>query len=185
MSKETQEFIGLINKAEAGEGIREKFLERFQQGRLTKEENLEDHIGVFFCVYDPKLKKILIGKHKKSGLWLAYGGHIKQGESFKQAFVREAEEELGLKVDTRKTSDLHLLTISQIVNLDPTRKCKVHYDYWYFLPIDSINNDLDWDRLSVELDGTFWASIEEARGVATDPTTLSGIDFVEKNLFNK
>ncbi len=42
--------------------------------------------------------RILIIKHKKSGLWMHVGGHIEEGETTTQGLIREIKEETNLNV---------------------------------------------------------------------------------------
>lgn len=59
----------------------------------------------------------------------------------------------------------------------------LHYDYWYFLSVDSANDKFDYQMLKKEFAENRWVSVSEAKKLASHPTTLEGIGFIEKNLF--
>jgi 8-oxo-dGTP diphosphatase len=52
------------------------------------------HLVSCFPVVDSKADAILLGKHRKSGLWLPPGGHVETGEHPKQTAQRECLDEL-------------------------------------------------------------------------------------------
>jgi 8-oxo-dGTP diphosphatase len=54
------------------------------------------HLVVYFVPVDAAGRRLLLGDHRKSGLWLPPGGHVEDGEDPRQAVVREAREELGI-----------------------------------------------------------------------------------------
>jgi 8-oxo-dGTP pyrophosphatase MutT (NUDIX family) len=179
------DLISLIKHAFADNIVKAKFIDRVRRGEIYKTENPEDHICVFFCVYDSKVKRIFIGKHISSGLWLVNGGHMEVGENFSGTFEREFIEEFGLKIKVSEASKLNLLTISKVINLNKQRKCKLHYDYWYFVPVDSDNAKFDDDKLKTEYTENKWVSIVEAKALATHKTTINGINFIESKIFNQ
>jgi hypothetical protein len=78
LATELKEIIG-INFP--NEEIAKRFLDRLEQGILTKDENPVSHFCAYFSAYDPKVKEIFIGHHNKLGLWLFNGGHIDEGET--------------------------------------------------------------------------------------------------------
>jgi len=57
-----------------------EFCQRLEQGSLTRDENPLTHFGTFFLPFNPKNKQLFLAHHKKSGLWIAPGGHIDKGE---------------------------------------------------------------------------------------------------------
>jgi len=50
--------------------------------------------------------KVLLVHHKKLGLWLPVGGHIKENETPDEALLREIKEEIGIDVEILSKSDL-------------------------------------------------------------------------------
>lgn len=123
------------------------YSQRLNEGRLTKDENSESHFCVYFAAYDKDNKKIFIGHHKKSGLWLFNGGHIDNSETLRQAVNREIGEEWGIEADKFVIKDPELLTITEINN--PTKqKCRFHFDIWHFIPVDSETFKPNPDKLA-------------------------------------
>jgi len=166
------------NSPGAAPEIRQKYLERIQEGSLTRDEDPISHFCVYFLPYDTKKKQVFIIAHKKSGLWLSPGGHIDPGETPEQALEREVEEELGVNLPEARLKPL-LLTITYIKK--DVRPCKVHFDIWYFVPMNETG-------LSSEKEGEFdngqWVSLGRARELMTDENNLKALDFVETRLFN-
>jgi hypothetical protein len=58
------------------EDVARQFLTRVKEGRLTRDENPVNHFDVFFAAYDPVMKHIFFGHHKKADIWLFNGGHM-------------------------------------------------------------------------------------------------------------
>jgi len=56
----------------------------------------KDFVVSCYCVYNGKVALIY---HTKLGMWLPLGGHIEEGESLRDALVREVREESGLDVE--------------------------------------------------------------------------------------
>ena len=54
------------------------------------------HLVSYFVPVDEKKRSVLLGAHRKAGLWLPPGGHVEDGEDPRQTVVREAQEELGI-----------------------------------------------------------------------------------------
>jgi 8-oxo-dGTP diphosphatase len=57
------------------------------------------HLVVYFVPVDATRRCLLLGHHRKSGLWLPPGGHVEDGEDPRQAVRREAGEELGISAE--------------------------------------------------------------------------------------
>jgi len=54
------------------------------------------HLVVYLVPVDVAGRCLLLGDHRKSGLWLPPGGHVEAGEDPQQAVIREAREELDI-----------------------------------------------------------------------------------------
>jgi 8-oxo-dGTP pyrophosphatase MutT (NUDIX family) len=54
------------------------------------------HLVCYFVPVDEAGTSVLLGAHRKAGLWLPPGGHVEDGEDPRQTVLREAEEELGI-----------------------------------------------------------------------------------------
>ena len=88
------------------------------------------HLVVYFIPVDAAQRCLLLGDHRKSGLWLPPGGHVEDGEDPRAAVVREADEELGIvaqSVDDRP----FFLTVT------PTNDASSHLDVdlWFVLQV--------------------------------------------------
>lgn len=156
------------------EKIRSYWLERLAKGSLTRDENDKSHFCAYFLPYNPTAKKVFIVHHKKSGLWLAPGGHIDQGELLMQALNMEIKEELGIKNSARKEIKPFLLTITPINN--PVQPCKEHLDIWYRIPTDGREFNID----PREFHETKWMTINEAKKIVTDPPNFEALAAIEK-----
>lgn len=147
--------------------------------RLTRDENPQSHFCVFFAAFDPVSKKVFIGHHKKSGLWLFNGGHIDMGETPEGALQREMKEEWGLTVALDLIGAPQLLTITPIHN--PTRQpCTKHFDIWYFIPLSEKTFAPDRILLEKEFFISGWKSISEARSLATNQNMSMALDAFEE-----
>ena len=170
----------LIEAKFADTPLSRKFLDRVKQGRLTRDENPLTHFGVYFAGFDPKIKEVFIGLHKKSDLWLFNGGHIDQGELLRETLAREMEEEWGFVHPAAETLDPSLLTITKITS--SSQICRLHYDIWYFVPVDKVNFSPDESRLTKEFHEIRWMAFPEAKKIITDYNTFSAVDAMEKLL---
>ncbi len=155
--------------------VLDNFLQRLEQGDLTRDENPATHFCVYFLPFDKKASKVFITHHKKSGLWLSPGGHIDKGEGLWQAVNREIEEELGMGNFFKKEPSPFLLTITPIKN--DIRPCKTHYDIWYLVETDGSSFNLD----PREFFDAKWLSIKEARTIIINKQNFAVLEIIEKN----
>jgi 8-oxo-dGTP pyrophosphatase MutT (NUDIX family) len=160
----------------------QEFLDRVSQGQLTRDENPASHFSTFFVAIDISQKQVFIGHHKKADLWIFNGGHIDLGELPHATIRREMLEEWG--IDPVPNIDLtpQLLTITQI-NKNNIRKCRTHFDIWYFIPVNKNTFHPDQKLLSTEFFQTKWMSITDAKIIAVDPNMQIGLDFINQNYF--
>ncbi len=93
------------------------------------------HLVVYFVPVDSARRCLLLGDHRKSGLWLPPGGHVEDGEDPRQAVTREAREELGIEArfNPRLGRDRPLF-----LTVTPTRGPQAHLDVslWFVLGVD-------------------------------------------------
>jgi len=158
-----------------------KFLQRINQGSLTRDENKKSHLCAYFSAYDPRAKQVFIGHHKKAGLWLFNGGHINEGETISETVEREIGEEWGLDGKNFEIKPPAFLTITEINN--PTKQpCNFHYDLWCFISVDKNNFNPVQSKLLEEFYEAGWKDLEEARKLVAEKNTLSAIDFIENSL---
>ena len=150
---------------------------RIAEGDLTRDENINSHVCAYFFPVNKKEKLVLIGDHKKSGLWLAPGGHVDKGELLIETVNREMEEELGVNLHLEKNVRPSLLTITEIKQ--DTRPCQRHFDVWFFIETDGKDFNIDY----TEYHEVRWVSTGDARRIVTETQNLKAIDFIEQNLF--
>jgi len=89
------------------------------------------HLVVYFVPVDPVRRCLLLGDHRKSGLWLPPGGHVEDGEDPRRAVIREAREELGIEAGCADGRPFFL-------TVTPTVGANRHLDVslWFVLEVD-------------------------------------------------
>ncbi|MBI5356783.1 NUDIX domain-containing protein [Candidatus Collierbacteria bacterium] len=175
-----REIRSLVETKFAGSLLAKKFLRRIGEGKLTRDENPATHFGVYFAGFDPEVKEVFVGLHKKSDLWLFNGGHIDRGESLGETLAREMGEEWGFVHSAAKALESSLLTITEITS--DRQICRRHYDIWYFAPVDKTSFSPDESKLKQEFHQIKWAAFPEARKIITDSNTLTAVDAMKKSL---
>jgi len=156
------------------EAVFNRYLERIERGKFSRDENGESHFCVYFLPYNSATNKIFIVDHKKSGLWLAPGGHIDKNETLLQTLNREINEELGVMNKIQDSVRPFLLTITLIDR--PPHPCREHLCIWFRFESDGLDFKIDLS----EFYETKWVTIEEARKIVTDPATIEGLDKMEQ-----
>jgi 8-oxo-dGTP diphosphatase len=96
--------------------------------RGTEPDRPDPHLVSYFPVVDPTAQALLLGAHRKSGLWLPPGGHVEAGEHPRDTVRRECLEELRIQADFLCAAPVSL-TITR------TRGAYPHEDIslWYAL----------------------------------------------------
>lgn len=174
------EIQNLVETKFGSSPLARKFLDRVKKGKLTRDENPVTHFGVYFAGFDPKVREVLLGLHKKSDLWLFNGGHVDRGETLIETLAREMKEEWGFVLPAAKTLEPSLLTITEITS--DRQVCRRHYDIWYFAPVDKTNFSPDESKLMKEFHQIKWALLAEAGKLITDSNTLTALDAIDKLL---
>lgn len=160
-----------------------QFLKRLEKGDLSRRVNPESHFCVYFLPFDQEKNEVFVGLHRKSGLWLASGGHFEYEEAPGETLEREIREEWGLEWNKEGLGAPMMLTISEIDN--PEVSCRFHYDFWYFIPVEKRNFKPDEKNLIKEFKAFGWLSFSEARNVVTDPNTLRAFDLIENSFHDQ
>lgn len=176
MKKLDQQLEALTAKLSYNPAVAKRYLERLREGRLTRDENPTSHFCVYFAAFDPKIKEVFIGHHKKANLWLFSGGHIDQDELIEEAVSREIWEEWGQRIPTSDIPRPSLLTITDVVT--PNVVCKTHFDIWHFFPVEKENFFVDDEKLLDEFHETGWKTFESARRLVMDSSTVVALDKV-------
>ena len=88
------------------------------------------HLVVYFVPVDAAQRCLLLGDHRKSGLWLPPGGHVEDGEDPRAAVVRESREELGIAAEFADDKPFFL-------TVTPTNGPNSHLDVdlWFVLRV--------------------------------------------------
>ncbi len=172
--------IGLLHVNGVDEHVLQKFNKRIGRGNLTRSEDPFNHLSVYFMIFDQYERKVFIGHHKKSGLWLANGGHMEQGETPLETAKREMGEELGenLKV-IRFPSEPCFLSVTEGID-NPGKQCRTHFDIWFFVEVSRRNFNPDNDKIAQEFEEMDWFSMRDARVHVSDPNTLSALTLLEE-----
>lgn len=167
-----QQIESFLHKCPNNEAKKE-YEERLTEGGLVRDENIHSHFCAYFVPYNPQDKTVLVGDHKKSGLWLMPGGHIDQGEMLLETINREIEEELGVKEFFDEAPEPFLLSITNIDH--DVRPCKKHFDVWHLVETDGLDFNIDY----TEYNEVRWLTIPEARKIVTDPANLQALEVIE------
>ena len=168
----TKELEDLIASSRCVEDVRNEFLQRIERGRLTRDENSENHFCTGVFPFNPDTHQVFLVHHKKSGLWIAPGGHIDLGEIPSETIQREVKEELGL--NTPPLEGPFLFTVNDLHSL--TQICQKHYEIWYVLLTDGKGFDIN-DR---EFHETRWVNFEQAKELITDQCNLFALQTLEE-----
>ena len=169
-NKQAKEFEVLISTYFANDGLSSKFLERIREREFTKDEDSRSHLCAYFAAYDSKARKVFIGHHKKSGLWLFNGGHIDEGETMEQTLAREIGEEWGLDANDFEINRPAMLSITEIHNPEK-QPCNWHFDIWNFLDVDKNTFKPDEKKVLEEFYEFGWKNLKEARELIKDKHT--------------
>ncbi len=155
------------------EDVRLEYTSRLKKGNLVRDDNEESHFCVYFVPFNREKREVLIGDHKKSGLWLMPGGHVDAGESLLETVNREIEEELGVSDFFHTLPEPFLLSVTNIVN--DVRPCKKHFDIWFAMDTDGTDFKIDY----AEYNEVRWVTMEEAKKIIIDPANIDAINRLE------
>ncbi len=104
--------------------------------------------------------KILLQKRKGSKLWPGYyalpAGHIDSGENQFEALIREAKEELGIKITKENINNSYVVLRRNFFEIDG-KKLEPYIDY-YFEIDDFVNTPKIMEK--DKCDELLWASID-------------------------
>ena len=119
------------------------------------------HLVVYFVPVDAANRCLLLGDHRKSGLWLPPGGHVEDDEDPRQAVIREAREELGIAAEFKDDTPFFL-------TITPTNDANSHLDVdlWFVLQLAKHKALLNPDPR--EFKSVRWFDLDERRDWAAD-----------------
>ena len=119
------------------------------------------HLVVYFVPVDLGRRRLLLGDHRKSGLWLPPGGHVEDGEDPRLAVTRECREELGIAAEFDDDKPLFL-------SVTPTRGANSHLDVdlWFVLRVTRPAARITPDPR--EFNGIRWFGLDEPRDWPAD-----------------
>lgn len=172
-------YIDEISRCNSSTEIKNQFLKRIKEGKLSLTENPKNHFTAPFAAYDPKKKLVYVGLHKRSGLWMFNGGHIEKNEAMTDAMKREMKEEWGSASFLNANQKPSLLTITPIIS-PGDRDCELHYGIWYFIPTDNHKFSLAPEILGNEYIEAGWKTLAEARELIIVPNYLLVLDEIAK-----
>ena len=119
------------------------------------------HLVVYFIPFDVPSGTasgyVLLGDHRKSGLWLPPGGHVEDGEDPRQAVIREAREELGIEAGCEDGRPFFL-------SVTPTVGANRHLDVdlWFVLPAARPETRITADPR--EFNSVRWFALDQRSG---------------------
>lgn len=173
MNALAKEIEALIAAGHFDPKVAEQFMTRLAEGHLVRQENPASHVSTYFLPYNPANQTVLLVAHKKSGLWLAPGGHVEPNETLWQTVNREIREELGVPDHFPASPKPFLLTIVDIPPR-PNGHCRRHYDVWFLMPTDGKNFAID----PGEFHETRWVDKAGALDLLTDASNIEAINAV-------
>jgi 8-oxo-dGTP diphosphatase len=131
--------------------------------RLKKPDIPPKHLVSYFVLVDPEQRSMLLVDHIKAQLWLPTGGHVEFNELPRDAVVREAKEELGIRAPfILNNPKPFFVTVTKTVGLTAGH---TDVSLWYLLR-GSIHDTPRYDRS--EFTDVEWYTFDEI--LKTDPT---------------
>ena len=108
-----------------------------------------------------KDNKILLQKRKGTKLWNGYyalpAGHIDEGENQYDALVREAQEELGINIDSKRILNSYVVLRRNYFEIDG-KQLEPYIDYYFEISeYDGIPSIIEEDKC----DELIWSDIDD------------------------
>jgi 8-oxo-dGTP pyrophosphatase MutT (NUDIX family) len=176
-----QQFIQIIKGINSP--LEDEFIARIKQHHISRSENITNHICCFFAAIDVNAKKVFIGLHKNSGLWLFNGGHLEPNELPIQTINREMTEEWGYAPIDIKDLKPELLSMVEIEN--KIQACKKHFDIWFFIRVDEKTFSPNESLLKQEFFQNKWLDLKQAKKVCHGQYSLLALEYIQHHIFNR
>ncbi|MEU2040688.1 NUDIX hydrolase [Nocardia niwae] len=121
------------------------------------------HLVSYVVLVDPRARAVLLGAHRRSGLWLPTGGHVDPGEHPLESARREAAEEIGIEARFDVVGpDPLFLTVATTAGPDAHEDVSL----WYVIRGDRTRRHALDPR---EFDGERWCDVAGFALPGTDP----------------
>jgi 8-oxo-dGTP diphosphatase len=117
------------------------------------------HLVSYFALVDEARRIVLLGDHRKSGLWLPAGGHVEDGEDPRGTVTREAAEELGITAVFHPLADRKPFFLTATPTVGP--HSHVDVSLWFVLASD---RDAELHPDPREYRGVDWFPIARPQG---------------------
>lgn len=157
-------------------GILEWIAAGHQLFRTAPPDTPPKHLVTYFVPFDGESRSLLLGDHRKSGLWLPPGGHCEDGEDPRDTVLREASEELGIGAEFHPSFGGGL---PLFLTVTPTRGTPSHTDVslWFVLRTDRTAALYPDER---EFRNVWWFGIDDPRDWTAGPFDPEMHRFVRK-----
>lgn len=104
---------------------------------------------------------------------------MEKDELPRETLIREAGEELGLKIQPGEINPPFLLTITPISTAGYA--CREHFDIWYLLKTDKLSINPD----PKEFHQSKWLALSQAKTIVTDQNNLKAIEMAFRLMAEK
>ncbi|MRH89785.1 NUDIX domain-containing protein [Nocardia sp. SYP-A9097] len=132
--------------------------------RRVKPATPPRHLVSYVALIDPDERAVLLGMHRKAGLWLPTGGHVDPGEHPLATARRETREEIAIEPEFTVVGESPLfLTITTTVGIGGGHE---DVSLWYVIR-GSRHHDYTLDP--TEFTDHRWFPLEAPAPPATDP----------------
>lgn len=132
--------------------------------RRVKPATPDRHLVSYVVMVDPDERAVLLGRHRKAGLWLPTGGHVDPGEHPLTTAQRETTEEIGIEAEFTVVGRSPLfLTITTTVGIGIPHE---DVSLWYVIRGDSTR---EYQLDPTEFSEHRWFPLEATDFPATDP----------------
>lgn len=166
-----KELLDIITNVDAEKDVKNRFKEFIKDEDIFRENNPFNHLVVFFFPFIKETSEVLLVLHKGTGLWLSPGAHVESERSLQGNIIKEVKVELGWDLKEEEIDPPLTITITKATAKN--KPCKLHYDIWYPIPIQTKDKEIILEKK--ELGGYKWLNVKKALEVVKDNVTLVAI----------